>query len=488
MHVAAAGADQRRRADRGQRQRGRHPRGPAGGDELAAGQPAGHRRVGVPAHGPVRRGAAGRAARGAGPAAAAVPARADRPGLAAGQRHRAGSRPVRRAVADVRRPGRLPGRRVPGGHSRDPPGPGRPAADHRRDVIVPEHAGTGARETVVSAGRRAAAASDWFRSRRSSAADPAATANGSGHRDGRGAAGRAARGPQATGTDEWAVGRHAAQIIAEPVRGDITAAGLPTRVPQANLIPGSAGGGRRAGAAAPAGRDRATKRRHRPRRGRRDQPDVARNRLSGFQRGVRRAKGPSPRPADTGEGAEPLSYAYRQDLNWLVTDFTARVADVAHAAVVSADGVPLALSERHPRRLRRPARGHHLRADQPDAGRGAALRGGPSHPGPGGDGRRADVRHGHQRRVEPGRPGRSGVRHGSGVLRDDAAGRGGRRRADACGTRAAGILTGGHGGTRHVAFRTILSRPNGPADEFPGRLHVGPVTGARRNGAAGSRP
>jgi uncharacterized protein len=41
----------------------------------------------------------------------------------------------------------------------------------------------------------------------------------------------------------------------------------------------------------------------------------------------------------------PLSYADRQDLNWLVTDFTTRVADVAHAVVVSADGVPLALSE-----------------------------------------------------------------------------------------------------------------------------------------------
>jgi predicted regulator of Ras-like GTPase activity (Roadblock/LC7/MglB family) len=43
-----------------------------------------------------------------------------------------------------------------------------------------------------------------------------------------------------------------------------------------------------------------------------------------------------------------LSYAYRQDLNWLVSDFTARVPDVAHAAVVSADGVPLALSEEIP--------------------------------------------------------------------------------------------------------------------------------------------
>jgi predicted regulator of Ras-like GTPase activity (Roadblock/LC7/MglB family) len=39
-----------------------------------------------------------------------------------------------------------------------------------------------------------------------------------------------------------------------------------------------------------------------------------------------------------------LTSPYRQDLNWLVTDFTTRVADVAHAIVVSADGVPLALS------------------------------------------------------------------------------------------------------------------------------------------------
>ena len=39
-----------------------------------------------------------------------------------------------------------------------------------------------------------------------------------------------------------------------------------------------------------------------------------------------------------------MSGAYRQDLNWLVTEFTTRVEDVAHAIVVSADGVPLALS------------------------------------------------------------------------------------------------------------------------------------------------
>jgi uncharacterized protein len=40
-----------------------------------------------------------------------------------------------------------------------------------------------------------------------------------------------------------------------------------------------------------------------------------------------------------------LSNTYSQDLDWLVTDFTTRVLDVAHAVVVSADGVPLALSE-----------------------------------------------------------------------------------------------------------------------------------------------
>ena len=39
-----------------------------------------------------------------------------------------------------------------------------------------------------------------------------------------------------------------------------------------------------------------------------------------------------------------MNQPYRQDLNWLVTDFTTRVEDIAHAIVVSSDGVPLALS------------------------------------------------------------------------------------------------------------------------------------------------
>ena len=208
------------------------------------------------------------------------------------------------------------------------------AANNGRDVVVPDHvAATGARASTipnpgisnpgvpntgisntgvantapVAAVR--AATSDWFRSRPSAAtagngngsagpARPAGPAAGAaaqptGQQDGRGAA----------GTDGWAVGRHAAQIIAEPVRGDLTSAGLPTRVPQANLIPGSAGG--RSAAGAPSGAHL------RPGSGPEAQapvtprsprsPDLARNRLSGFQRGVRRAKGLTP---DDGEGAD----------------------------------------------------------------------------------------------------------------------------------------------------------------------------------------
>ncbi len=37
-----------------------------------------------------------------------------------------------------------------------------------------------------------------------------------------------------------------------------------------------------------------------------------------------------------------------QDLNWLVTDFVERVPDVAHAVVVSSDGLPLAFNSGFP--------------------------------------------------------------------------------------------------------------------------------------------
>ena len=60
---------------------------------------------------------------------------------------------------------------------------------------------------------------------------------------------------------------------------------------------------------------------------------------------------PARRPPGRGSGLPrrdengPLSYAYHRDLDWLVTDFTRRVPDVAHAVVVSADGVLLARSQ-----------------------------------------------------------------------------------------------------------------------------------------------
>jgi hypothetical protein len=151
-------------------------------------------------------------------------------------------------------------------------------ANHHRDVIVPEPAVTGPRETVPVAAT--AATADWFRRRTAAAAG-----NGNG----------------SAADDGWAVGKHAAQVIAEPVHGNLTSAGLPTRIPQANLIPGSAGGGRAAGSggtsrpgSGPEAQAPITPRSPRS-------PDVARNRLSGFQRGVRRAKGLAP---DDGEGAD----------------------------------------------------------------------------------------------------------------------------------------------------------------------------------------
>ncbi|HEY1322306.1 MAG TPA: nitrate- and nitrite sensing domain-containing protein [Streptosporangiaceae bacterium] len=137
----------------------------------------------------------------------------------------------------------------------------------------------------------------WFRSPRSPAPGSSAPGNGGPS----GAAAPSGGGWQA-GADEWAEGRHAARIIAEPVHGDHTAAGLPMRVPKANLIPGSAGGGRAGGATSrPAdGRGTQTAPAARAPRAPRS-PELARNRLSGFQRGTRRAKGQIPR---AGEGAD----------------------------------------------------------------------------------------------------------------------------------------------------------------------------------------
>ena len=118
----------------------------------------------------------------------------------------------------------------------------------------------------------------------------------------------------AADTGSWSTGgRRPADIVADPAQGDQTSAGLPLRVPKANLIPGSAPGARNGGGApgagAPSGgtglpsrlggngNEAHTLSAPLPQRS----PDMARSRLSGFQRGARRAESQPPR---AGEGTD----------------------------------------------------------------------------------------------------------------------------------------------------------------------------------------
>jgi hypothetical protein len=73
-------------------------------------------------------------------------------------------------------------------------------------------------------------------------------------------------------------GWRAAEALAVPAAGDTTQAGLPKRVPRANLVPGSVGsGGSDAEAEAPT-----------------RSPDAVRSRMSSFQRGVREGRAATP--------------------------------------------------------------------------------------------------------------------------------------------------------------------------------------------------
>ncbi len=107
------------------------------------------------------------------------------------------------------------------------------------------------------------------------------------------------------GTDSWPMARNPGDLAADPVHGDETSAGLPMRVPKANLIPGSAAGaqpGAGAGTGRAAARSGGTQESQTlsaplPQRS----PEMARSRLSGFQRGARRAEGQTPR---AGEGTD----------------------------------------------------------------------------------------------------------------------------------------------------------------------------------------
>ena len=73
-------------------------------------------------------------------------------------------------------------------------------------------------------------------------------------------------------------GWRAAAVVASPTAGDTTQAGLPKRVPRANLVPGSVGsGGGETEAQAPA-----------------RSADVVRSRMASFQRGVREGRAAAP--------------------------------------------------------------------------------------------------------------------------------------------------------------------------------------------------
>jgi signal transduction histidine kinase len=114
--------------------------------------------------------------------------------------------------------------------------------------------------------------SDWFRrsGKSLSTARPAQGAQGV-----QAAQPAAAQAAWTSPADE---GWRAAQALAEPSAGDTTQAGLPRRVPRANLVPGSVGsGGNEPEADAPA-----------------RSPDVARTRMASFQRGVREGRAATP--------------------------------------------------------------------------------------------------------------------------------------------------------------------------------------------------
>ena len=84
--------------------------------------------------------------------------------------------------------------------------------------------------------------------------------------------------PQSSWTSPADEGWRAAQALAAPAAGETTQAGLPRRVPRANLVPGSIGsGGPEAEAEGPA-----------------RSPDAARNRMASFQRGVREGRAAAP--------------------------------------------------------------------------------------------------------------------------------------------------------------------------------------------------
>jgi len=81
-------------------------------------------------------------------------------------------------------------------------------------------------------------------------------------------------------------GFRTARVVASPEAGENTTAGLPKRVPRANLVPGSVGGGGESTEEAPPARS----------------ADAIRSRMSSFQRGVREARATGPTTEESEDG------------------------------------------------------------------------------------------------------------------------------------------------------------------------------------------
>jgi hypothetical protein len=106
--------------------------------------------------------------------------------------------------------------------------------------------------------------SDWFRR----SGKPLSSTSGNGS-----TASGGGQGWNSPADEGW----RAAKVVAAPAAGETTTAGLPKRVPRANLVPGSVGGGEDAEAAPPA-----------------RSADTIRDRMASFQRGVRDARAAAP--------------------------------------------------------------------------------------------------------------------------------------------------------------------------------------------------
>jgi signal transduction histidine kinase len=148
-------------------------------------------------------------------------------------------------------------------------GPGRGDANDGQ-VVVPA-AGPEGRSPIFDS-----LESDWFRRSGQTLTAP--------QRGGQGPQAQAAapQAAQASWTSPADEGWRAAQVVAEPAAGDTTQAGLPKRVPRANLVPGSVGGNggpssHEAEVEAPA-----------------RSADAARSRMASYQRGVREGRAVAP--------------------------------------------------------------------------------------------------------------------------------------------------------------------------------------------------